>query len=91
MLELGSGAVDRWVIIIAVLHLLIRASLTLSLSLIPLSFPSPHLPGEGDKLMCWMKCQAVEHLEDDNNEGHKSTKKEQEKDTYIRNDKMYGY
>lgn len=49
--ELGSGAVDRWVIIIPVLHLLIRASLTLSLSLIPLSFPSP----QRDKLMCWMK------------------------------------
>lgn len=60
--ELGSGAADRWVIISAVLHLLIRASLILFLSC-----PSPHLVGDGDKLICWIKpvhnCQA-EHVED---------------------------
>lgn len=53
--ELGSGAVDRWVIIIAILHLLIRVSLILFPSLVPVSFPSPHLVREGDKLICWMK------------------------------------
>lgn len=49
--ELGSGAVDRWVIIIAILHLLIRASLILFLSLVPFSFSSPHLAAEADKLI----------------------------------------
>lgn len=56
---LGSGAVDRCVIIIAILPLLIRASLSPGthpfLSLIPLSFPSPHPICEGDKLWCWLK------------------------------------
>lgn len=50
---LWSGALDRWVIIVAV-HLLIRTSLTL-LFLIPFSFSPPHHAVEGEKLLCWVK------------------------------------
>lgn len=50
---LRSGALDRWVIIVAV-HLLISTSLTL-LFLIPFSFSPPHHAVGVDKLLCWVK------------------------------------
>lgn len=73
MQALGSGAENSCSIIIAIRHLLIRVSLIPGthpfLSLIPLSFLSPHLIGEGDILFWWMKsaqdCQVVEYLEGD--------------------------